>query len=65
MAWRNTLITFTDDYSDLDLSLYDFVEIKQGFMVFKWANLVPRTSVNPEYVYVDRNKIRTIQHDED
>lgn len=64
MAWRNTKIVLSEGSTDLDLSLYDYVEIKQGFMVFKWADLIPRTSEYPEWIMIDREKILTIQYDE-
>ena len=63
MVWRNIKITLPDE-TKIDLELYDFIELKQGFMCFKWANLIPRTSEYPEYYWVDRDKILTMQYDE-
>lgn len=63
MAWRNTKIILTDE-TEIDLQLYDFIELKQGFMCFKWASLIPRTSEYPEYYWIDRDKILTIQYNE-
>lgn len=63
MAWRNIKVDLIDG-TEKDLELYDFIELKQGFMCFKWANLIPRTSEYPEYYWVDRDKILTIQYDE-
>lgn len=63
MTWRNTKIILTDE-TEIDLQLYDFIELKQGFMCFKWASLIPRTSEYPEYYWIDRDKILTIQYNE-
>lgn len=63
MTWRNTKITLTDG-TEIDLQFYNFIELKQGFMCFKWANLIPRTSEYPEHYLIDRDKILTIQYDE-
>ena len=63
MTWRNTKIILTDE-TEIDLQLYDFIELKQGFMCFKWASLIPRTSEYPEYYWIDRDKILIIQYNE-
>ena len=57
------MITLSDG-TQIDLSFYDYEEMRQGFMCFKWANLIPRTSENPEHYLIDREKILTIQYDE-
>jgi hypothetical protein len=59
-TWRDTYICFGGDEPDMDLKLYEFKEIRNGFLIFKWANLMPWTSEYPEYVYVNKDKIKSI-----
>ena len=58
--WRDIFITFGGEEPDIDLKLYEFQEIKNGFLVFKWADLIPLTSEYSQYIYVNKDRIKTI-----
>lgn len=58
--WRDTKIDFGLEEGNLDLTLYEFMEIRNGFLVFKWANIIPWTSEYPQYYYINKDKVKTL-----